>query len=497
MSALHTQAMSHVHAQLLKRLVSCLTQAQRAALQLLMQRLWIAAGGLAGLAEFKIMIACAGGKDSLQALAFLRAAQLSFAQEHSDTFTLRVATCRQAGISHAAFANVQRACDALFLQDDPRIELLLLDERRVGSLQPLPPLSDNARLSQRLNMLVSGHLTAGDERVTFSNGCYLAMAGFYQRAIHWRGGVDVVAVADEPRQLRHYLAWGLRAARQAQHGAAPDNPLSIELLQALESLSDSYYQQLHGSRHWMGDECPVRSVPRLTVDFLKLYDLIDGANPDHWHLLMDFLGFQFVGCGSGFTELDGASPLMLAHIRGLRAECLQGRNYRRGVHGYLRVMVPLMRDRGMSQALVLRALRAWSGEDSLAARRAEANQQADVAFGVNEEQLICMLYAPFVEHGAGLKDFVQRRYPQWLPALPQLHAALQGQPAADSVQPWLREVSGLPDVALRRLYNLRRIDLEGNRDLISVLYASDPQRRRSQAGQGLSGPALRDMIGQA
>ncbi|WP_213879338.1 hypothetical protein [Pseudomonas sp. dw_358] len=493
MSALHSQAMTHVHAQLLQRLLGCFTPAQRASLQMLMQRLCIEAGGLPELERYKVLLACAGGKDSLQTLAFLRAAQLSFAQEHGATFTLRVATCRQAGISHAAFANVQRACSALFLQDDSRVELLLLDERRVSPLEPLPPLSENARLSQRMNLLVSGHLTGGDERVTFSNGCYLAMAGFYQRAISWAGGVDAVAVADEPRQLRHYLAWGMRAARQARGGEAPRNPLSIELLQALESLSDVYYQQLHGLHNGAGDGRPWRQVPRLPVEFLKLHSVIDGANPDHWHLLMDFLGFQFIGCGSGFTELDGASPVLLAHMRGLRAECLQGRNYRRGVHDYLRVLVPQMRARGMSRTLILRALHAWSGDEALGARRAEANEQADAAFGVTEEQLVCLLYAPFVEHGAALKAFVQRRYPQWLPGLAQLHGALQGQGGTEAAQGWLREVSGLPLVALRRLYHLQRVDLAGRRDLIAVMHASDPRRRQEQ-GAKLTGPALRDLI---
>ncbi|NES11993.1 hypothetical protein G3O07_23340 [Pseudomonas laurentiana] len=92
MSSVHDQAMQHVYRQVLQRLMEHFSQAQRASLQLLIQRVIVAAGGYERVAGFKVMYAHGGGKDSVQALAFLRAAQLSIAARSTSTFHLRIAT---------------------------------------------------------------------------------------------------------------------------------------------------------------------------------------------------------------------------------------------------------------------------------------------------------------------------------------------------------------------------------------------------------------------
>lgn len=491
MSSIHHQAMGHVYHQLLERMLGHFTQAQRAALQLLIQRLTVAAGGSGSLGQYTILLACGGGKDSLQTLAFLRAAQLSIGQRSPVTFRLRVATCRHAGLTSAAFANLQRACSALFLRDDPRIELLLVDEQQVMPLAEPMPCSEVARATCRINMLVSGHLTAGDERVTFGNGCYLTLVDFYQRALSHGEGVHAVAIAGPPRELRHHLAWGLRAAYQAN----AQQPRAGDLLDALEQLGEAYHRQLQGEPGAAREhrQCPAEASPP-GLKLINLHGLLDGDSLDHWPLLTDFLGFEFLGQGTGFNELECVSPLLLAHMRGLRSQWLQGQAYRRGVQDYLRLAVPLMRSKGTPESLVRQTLATWHGQVALDQRREDANRQAAQAYGVGEAQLVCLLFSPFADHGGGLRAYLQQCHPAMLPQLAALHGALQGQPSKPALRRWLREVSGLPTVALQRLYRLRKVNLDGDRSVISTLRASDPRRHQRQPLVPLTGHAVRALI---
>lgn len=493
MSSIHHQAMGHVYHQLLERMLGHFTQAQRAALRLLIQRLTVAAGGSGALGQYTILLACGGGKDSLQTLAFLRAAQLSIGQRSPVTFRLRIATCRHAGLTSAAFANMQRACSALFLRDDPRIELLLVDDCQVSPLTEDMPSSEAARTTCRINMLMSGHLTAGDERVTFGNGCYPNLVDFYQSALSHGDGVHAVAIAGPPRELRHYLAWGLRAAYQARG----EQPLAGDLLDALAHLGEAYYRPLHGEPSGPAGNLQASAIPsRPGLKLINLHGLLDSDSLDHWPLLTHFLGFEFLGQGTGFNELDCVSPLLLAHMRGLRSQWLHGQAYRRGVHDYLRLAVPLMRSKGTPETLVRQTLASWHGQAALEQRRDDANRQAAQAYGVGENQLVCLLFSPFAEHGAGLRAYLQQCHPTMLPELAALHGALQGLPSKPALRRWLKEVSGLPAVALQRLYRLRKVDLNGDRTLISTVHADDPRGLQAQ-GQTLvplTGHAVRALI---
>ena len=75
MSSIHEQAMNYVYQQVLQRLLGYFSRAERTALQLLIQRLIVATGGIERIAGFKVLVAFGGGKDSAYTLAFLRAAQ--------------------------------------------------------------------------------------------------------------------------------------------------------------------------------------------------------------------------------------------------------------------------------------------------------------------------------------------------------------------------------------------------------------------------------------
>ena len=108
MSAIHEQAMNYVYQQVLQRLVGHFTRAERTALQLLIQRIVVAAGGMEQVGDYKVLVAHGGGEVSSYTLALLRAAQLTIAGRAPRTFNLRVATLRHAGMTQATLDSLQR-----------------------------------------------------------------------------------------------------------------------------------------------------------------------------------------------------------------------------------------------------------------------------------------------------------------------------------------------------------------------------------------------------
>lgn len=189
MSSIHEQAMNYVYQQVLQRLLGYFTRAERTALQLLIQRLIVAAGGIERISGFKVLVAFGGGKDSAYTLAFLRAAQLSIACRSPGTFNLRVVNRRHAGMTPAVMDNINRTYSALFLYDDPRVETLVIDNQYTQAFEPDLPFSSAGREQNRLDMLLGGHLSAGDARTTFCNTCYLGLAEFLGRALRDRKSV--------------------------------------------------------------------------------------------------------------------------------------------------------------------------------------------------------------------------------------------------------------------------------------------------------------------
>ena len=74
-------------------------------------------------------------------------------------------------------------------------------------------------------------------------------------------------------------------------------------------------------------------------------------------------------------------------------------------------------------------------------------------YGINQTQLVCLLFSPFARQGKNLERFLQCRHADMLVALPYLHRALQGKPCPDAVKAWLVNTSGLPLVQLRAIYS--------------------------------------------
>lgn len=469
--------MNGIYQQVLERLLAHFTHAQRAALQLLVQRIGVAAGGLDRLSQFKVLVAHGGGSTSGQCLAMVRAAQLSLAVRYPATFLLRVATYRHSGMGDEVMANIERGYGALSLHDDPRVELLVVDDQQVQPYDPLAPLSAATRLRNRTDFLVAGHLGGGQGRVGLCHVCYLGRADFYQRAMAWNGGVHALVCGQPPGRRRRYLAWGLHAARQAGLGVAEAPQDKGEAaLEVIALVGEAFHRQLYG------EKLVTRRLPRsrrkALVCRVDMHDLLAAAPQEHWRLLVEFLGFRFSALAMGFSETACANPLLMAHLRGLGAEKLQQRSYGEGVAEYLAAARQLMLRKGSPGHLVDLMLSAYDDPHKLQERRALAEEHGRAAYQVEDLQLVCMLHAPFVDSGRHLATYLQRCHPRRVDSLATLHQVLQGTRNDERLGRWLADTSGLPIVALRRLYGQRSACGPGPQTLIARLRASDPDGAR-------------------
>lgn len=70
MNNFHEQAMCFVYQQVLQRLLGCFSRPERIALQLLIQRLLVAAGGVDNIGRYRVIVVHEGGKECAYALGF-------------------------------------------------------------------------------------------------------------------------------------------------------------------------------------------------------------------------------------------------------------------------------------------------------------------------------------------------------------------------------------------------------------------------------------------
>ncbi|MEB0039233.1 MULTISPECIES: hypothetical protein [unclassified Pseudomonas] len=479
MSSIHEQAMNYVYQQVLQRLTSYFSRAERTALQLFIQRLIVSAGGIERIGTYKVMVAFSGGKDSAYTVAFLRAAQLSIANRSPTTFSLRVATLRHAGMTSAVMDNIHRSYSALFLYDDPRVEVLMVDHQFVRTFNIESPFSSAGRERNRSDMLLTGHMTAGDGRATFCNSCYLGLADFFARAACWGTGIDSLVSGDSRKEQKQYMAWAMRLAEGLDLPASDWRNQSFNgVLKTVSGVGQAYYHELYGE----GAEATGRTCayPNKAVvpAFLTLFDLVSCNAEDHWPLLIEFLNFQFDDLSFNFSESDCANPMLMAHMRGLQAQYVNDRTYPEGVREYLILAKALMRGKKMPEQLIDQAMAAYDTLAKIEARRMLSAAHALDAFGLNDAQLVCLLFAPFVDSGLFLEAFLRRCHPGMLVALPDLHKALMGLPVPEHVTQWLIDISGLSKVGLQALYGKKRVDFNDPTSLIARVRAGDPDKRR-------------------
>ncbi|NVZ83324.1 hypothetical protein HX836_16070 [Pseudomonas yamanorum] len=446
MSAIHEQAMNYVYQQVLQRLVGHFSRTERTSLQLLIQRIVVAAGGIERLGEYRVLVAHGTGPGSSYVLTLLRAAQLTLAGRTPRTFQLRVATLRHAGMTQTALDTLHRGYSALFLHDDPRVELLMVENQEVLPFNHLRPAAATARDSSRRNLLMVGHMTSADLGQTLCSDAYLALGDFYQRVTTWNGGVHALVSGDSSRKQREYLAWLKKAALSASVLVPARQPRVLSgLFARMDEWSDGYYRDLYGEHY--ADGTPEDKDSHRHLAYICVADLMEAVDYASGPLLRQFLAYQTDEFGFHFSHPSHVNPLLMAHLRGLQAESLRELDYEEGVLGFVQQATPFMRRKQISEHLIARA--------ATAEGRALSAGYAHELFGLEENQLNCLMFSPFIRHGERLESFLRQCHPGMLVALPELHKALQGKPVADMLAQWVTDVSGLPLDLLQHLYRKR------------------------------------------
>jgi hypothetical protein len=455
MTSIHDQAMNHVYQQVLQRLLGYFSRAERTALQLLIQRLAVAAGGMEHIGDYKVLAIQSGARDNCYTLALLRAAQLTIATRAPGTFQLRIASLRLNGASCAAVENMHRTNSALFVYDDPRVEVLMVDDRQVLPFNHLTPISDAGRESSRLNLLMIGHRREWRGGFDLWDDGYLATGEFYGQIARWDGGVDALLISDTPRQQKQFIDGLKRAATKA--GLKPSHAGEAGfagLFALLDELGSDCYQAFYtdyDQARWRPQE-RFEACRRATC--IDIHDLLVSNLEERWPLLTEFLGFQPDELSAQISDNEFVSPSVSAHVRGLQACFVQGRSYEAGVAQYLQRALVMMRRKCLPERLCEQAVEVFGNPATLAEQRARAAAEAQKNLGLSEAQLVCLLFSPFIEQGAGLERFLRQCHPGMLVAMPELHRAMQGHPVAEQIMQWMMDVSGLPASLVGQLYRM-------------------------------------------
>jgi len=455
MTSIHDQAMTYVYQQVLQRLLGFFSRAERTALQLLIQRLTVAAGGMQRIGEFKVLAIQTGSRDSCYTLALLRAAQLTIASRSPVTFKLRVAALHLNGVSPAVLENMHRTHSALFAYDDPRVEVLMVDDRQILPFCHLTPVSDAGRESNRLNLLMIGHRRQWDGPLDLWDFGHLTTGEFYGQVARWRGGVDALIIGEPCAQQKHFIEGLKRGAAKA--GIALSN-LGITDYTGLFTLLDELGSDCY---RWFYDEYG-QALWRQTDEFevcrrtscIDISDILVSNLEERWPLLTDFLGCHADELDAQLRDSPYVSLTICAHLRGLQANYVERRSYAAGIAEYLQRALVKMRRKRLPERLYEQALAAFANPALLAEQRGRNTAEAQLSLGLTEAQLVCMLFAPFGDNAAGLERFLRQCHPGMLVALPEIHRAMQGEAVAEQIMQWMVDVSGLPVALLGKLYRM-------------------------------------------
>lgn len=422
MTAIHDQAMHYIYQQVLERLLNHMSQAQRASLQLLIQRLLVAAGGPEYIGTFSLQVLQGSDRHSSRLLAMLRAAQLSIALRSPVTFQLRVLVVSLPVADSATLEAHERSFSALFMQDDPRVQLQMIEGRAVVPFSRRLSVMPERWLLARDAMLMFGHMI--DARPEALLGCrlHLELAGAVGQALQAAVPPDALVTAMPGLQRRRYLAWARRSLRLAGvRGSHAVHQCLAALAQGLSRLHGAVGGAPGGQHEPVPGAVPERAPVRLIA--------IDDLLP---HLLEEpqldaMLGCHFETAADALPLSEFVDSLATAQLHELRARSLE--------------------------PLAGRPALRLAGQAGGSKQRDAASLLLGKAYGINQAQLVCLLFSPFARQGKNLERFLQCRHADMVVALPYLHRALQGKPCPDAVKAWLVNTSGLPLGQLRQIYD--------------------------------------------
>jgi hypothetical protein len=488
----HTKV--EVRSGLLAELLSWMSPDDRMAVERCADRLHASLPRPDDLTSNIVMVMYGGGKDSSFVVAFTRAVQLTLAARHAATFTLRVATNFQPGMAIGVTANIDRVYRALSLFEDSQVELVAVVGQEWGPYRPGFKMPASLLDRYRLSILMNGHHTAASNRATFCNACNMSMVQSFAVALGAGRAADVIITGDSEVERSSYLKAVRRVACELRL-ARPSSDGFKGFVQQFAAIAGSYADQVYGST--AGTEIVETIDPERIPgqpDFFSLFADTKYDAGSHWELLTGFLGFRFDTLAFSFSETDCSNPALMAHLRGLKAKRLWGRPYCEGVAEYRDYALALMRHKDFPGPLLSAMAERYTGTEAIEWMQQQAAAYAEEVLGLGETQLVCMLYAPFVEAGRNLGRYLAAEQTAHAGHEGDFRDVLRGVKSVGKEVSLLEAWSGLSLDHLRHLYRSRLSDNSGSGVTfvgpIRVLFRRDPHQAEMVTRHQPSGPLL-------
>lgn len=451
-----------------------------------------------------VFVAYGGGKDSSYMVAFVRYLQLLIFQEYQDTFHLRVATNRHSGMPTAVMENIDRVYRTLSMYEDPDVELLLIDGNDINRFDVTSSIPYAVIERNRSDILMTGHRCQGEARPTFCNACNLSMVNSFGLSLSYGKPVDIVITGDSTKEQRDYFVWIRRIATKFGLTVRQEKTDFGSLLRLVDDIAQHYFTDIYGTE--ASEAIQARRInahgTSTTPVFFSIYQDTGYEVGSHWELLTEFLKFQFDEIAFSFTESDCTNPSLMAHFRGLKAEYVFGKSYQEGITEYVRFALDLMQKKGFPNQLVQLMQERYQSSTSIVHMRSKLDVYARKVLDLSEEQIVCMLYAPFVQQGQRLEAYLKKEQPDYLPYLASIHKLL----AQPKDQPLTTEqhllalrligCSRLSLAQLRTLYQARfsSNNLQKQNTPIEVILAKDPHKAFIETSHSPGGPAIVELI---
>lgn len=442
----------------------------------------------------RVLLAYGGGKDSSYMVAYVRYIQGIIWQQRGTTFRLRVSTNRHAAMNDSVMGNINRVYQSLAMHDDPLVECLVVDGLQIRPFARDLPMPERVRQQNRSDVLMNGHRFRADGRSTFCNACNLSMVNSFGLAADYDGGVDVIITGDSPQEQAAYVAWARHLSRLFDAPVADKSRGFSGFLQTLDGVAERYFTDIYGVDQLTPAHRITHQLARDPL-FFNIYQDTAYEAGAHWALLSEFMRFRFDELMFSFSESDCGNPTLMAHLRGLRAETLLQRNYAEGIREYVRFALGLMVQKDFPPSLIDEMAARYQDDAAIQRQRQRAAAFAAEAFELSEDQLICMIYSPFLARGQQLSNWLSQQQV----ALDEtaIRDLLEQRSEEVALAQQLTQLSGMTLAQMRHCWQSNPVSslLDGkSSDPLSRVLRFDPHKAVIQVNNGVLNDTVTEVI---
>jgi hypothetical protein len=362
-----------------------------------------------------VLVAYGGGKDSSYVMAFIRYVQLKLLARTGETFRLRTVTNRQSNMPDGVMHNIHNTFNLLGMYSDKFVELFIVDGDRLTKLdENLPvinlPIPQAVIERDRKDLLMVGNFTCANGRRTCCDFCNFYMQKAEAHCITYGHGADLIITGDSLKELVYYKKQIDSLYKFMTGKNTGKKKFFMDYMDNMNSIAKKYARKIHGSTTY--------NMPKNKTAAPRLFTIYNNTAYDadsHRKLLDEYLNFEFNtgDLSFSFTETDCCAPALMAVLRGIKAEKLQGRSYADGMSEYaFQVAIPLMKDKNFPPDLIKIQENLYSSSGKINSMKQRVLDFYQNRLGISEENLVCMVYSPFAVQGKNLELYLKNEKPE-------------------------------------------------------------------------------------